>query len=172
MVEVERKFLVNPAGIPLDVWDSIVDSVEVEQHYLSLSPEVRIRKSHNISESLTFYHMCVKSDLTQLARREIEIEITASDFICLVECSIGTVYKIRYRSEISCQFTGEANRLVIAEMDTFMNSLEELDMVEVEFPTEYLASIFKPPAWFGKEVTSDPRYRNKNLAVDGKPDLE
>jgi adenylate cyclase len=44
-----------------------------------------------------------------------------------------------------------------------------LSTVEVEFSSESEAETFRPPAWFGKEVTADPRYRNWALALSGAP---
>ena len=42
-------------------------------------------------------------------------------------------------------------------------------MAEVEFPSEDASQAFDPPSWFGHELTDDPRYRNRALAVDGRP---
>ena len=59
------------------------------------------------------------------------------------------------------------------EIDVYQRSLEGLVVCEVEFPNEDEALSFVPPEFFGKEVTSDKRYKNKNLASTGKiPDLE
>jgi adenylate cyclase len=42
--------------------------------------------------------------------------------------------------------------------------------VEVEFKTEEESDQFVIPNWFGKEVTDDEKYKNKNLAMSGKPE--
>jgi CYTH domain-containing protein len=42
-------------------------------------------------------------------------------------------------------------------------------VAEVEFESEAAADEFEPPDWFGPEVTDDPRYANRALAVDGVP---
>ena len=39
----------------------------------------------------------------------------------------------------------------------------------MEFPSEDASRAFEPPSWFGRELTDDPRYRNRALAVDGRP---
>ena len=57
------------------------------------------------------------------------------------------------------------NAPVPAELDIFKGRLEGLVMVEVEFGSEAEAEAFVPPAWFGVEVTADPRYRNSYLST-------
>ena len=41
---------------------------------------------------------------------------------------------------------------------------EGLRLVEVEFPSVEAADAFVAPAWFGDDVSGDPRYRNSYLA--------
>ena len=55
----------------------------------------------------------------------------------------------------------------VIELDLFEGSLEGLIIAEVEFPTVKASRSFAPPAWFGREVTRDARYKNRNLALDG-----
>ena len=51
-----------------------------------------------------------------------------------------------------------------AELDIFHGAHEGLLLVEVEFPSVEAANAFVPPAWFGDDVSGDPRYRNSYLA--------
>jgi CYTH domain-containing protein len=44
-----------------------------------------------------------------------------------------------------------------------------LDLVSVGFEHEEQARGFEPPAWFGPEVTADPSYRGRSLALAGLP---
>jgi CYTH domain-containing protein len=44
-----------------------------------------------------------------------------------------------------------------------------LDLISVAFKHDTLARKFQPPAWFGPEVTSDPSYRPRALALAGLP---
>jgi CYTH domain-containing protein len=44
-----------------------------------------------------------------------------------------------------------------------------LDLVSVGFEYEEQARAFEPPAWFGAEVTADPTYWNRSLALAGLP---
>ena len=42
-----------------------------------------------------------------------------------------------------------------------------LHLVTMEFASEEEAGAFRPPEWFGPEVTADPRYTNQSLALHG-----
>jgi CYTH domain-containing protein len=44
-----------------------------------------------------------------------------------------------------------------------------LDLIVVEFTREEQARAFEPPTWFGPEVTADPSYQNRSLAIAGLP---
>jgi CYTH domain-containing protein len=54
-----------------------------------------------------------------------------------------------------------------AEVDVYEGDLGGLVTAEVEFPSEEASSAFDPPGWLGREVTGDPRYANRTLAVSG-----
>ena len=62
------------------------------------------------------------------------------------------------------------------ELDIYGGRLFGHAVAEVEFRSEIAgvaeeeAMNFAPPAWFGKEVTEDRRYRNKALAENGFPE--
>jgi CYTH domain-containing protein len=45
----------------------------------------------------------------------------------------------------------------------------ELDVVTVDFEREEQAREFQPPSWFGPEVTTQPGYQNRYLALKGFP---
>ncbi len=45
----------------------------------------------------------------------------------------------------------------------------ELDVVTVDFGREEQAREFRPPSWFGPEVTTQPGYQNRYLALKGLP---
>ena len=51
-----------------------------------------------------------------------------------------------------------------AELDIFHGMHNGLILVEVEFPSVEVADAFVAPAWFGEDVSADPRYRNSYLA--------
>ena len=59
---------------------------------------------------------------------------------------------------------------LVIELDVYAGSLSGLQVAEVEFGDEDAARRFRPPAWFGREVTDDDRFKNRSLAVDGLPE--
>lgn len=152
-MEIERKFLVKE--IPFDIIS--YDSHKTNQGYLpSENPgaERRVRKKGN----KYFYTEKTKGNLS---RDEKEEEITESKFLTFWKATEGKrIEKIRY----NIPYFGK-----IIELDIYTGSLEGLLIAEIEFVSEEDAKKFTVPSWFGREVTYDERYRNRNLAVNGIP---
>jgi adenylate cyclase len=150
-MEIERKFRV--ADVPeLER----ADADEVEQGYLATGAdgEVRLRRIGD-RELLT-----VKLG-SGLAREEAEIELTRDQFETLWPLTEGR--RLRKR-----RHTIAAGDLEI-ELDVFEGPHEGLALAEVEFESEEQARGFRPPPWFGDEVTGDHAYLNESLAVAGAP---
>lgn len=148
MKEIERKFLVDgpvPQGL---------SAQPILQGYLTAatdSVEIRLRREGG-DHSLT-----LKSD-GNLTRDEREIAIGPAEFDTLwpaTQCR--RVEKTRHRGTLP---GGQP-----FELDVFSGDLAPLMLVEMEFPSEEAALAFAPPAWFGKDVTEDRRYKNKALAL-------
>jgi len=57
-----------------------------------------------------------------------------------------------------------------AFLDRFMTP-GPFDLLTVCFETRDEAEAFAPPAWFGPEVTDDPAYRKRSIALQGVPRL-
>lgn len=151
--EIERKFLIN--ALPEAVNTSA--SYQIEQGYAVIAPdgaEVRLRKKDGK------YYVTIKSGSGKI-RKEHETEISAVQFNRLWPATVGKRLK-KTRYEIFHQ-----GRLI--ELDVFQGPLNGLIIAEVEFTTLKESDKFKPPSWFGKEVTSDTRYSNQSLALRGKP---
>ena len=152
--EIERKFLV--ADCPsLDG----LQKEEVRQGYVSGTAdevEVRVRQK---GEGL---FLTVKSGGT-IQRSEYETPITRAQFDTLWPATEGRrVEKTRYTGQLACG--------VVFELDVYSGRLAPLRVVEVEFASLESAEAFVPPAWFGDDVSTDKRYKNKRLAVaDGMP---
>ena len=156
MREIERKFLILslPEGI-----DSHPAS-EIRQGYLAVEGdrEVRVRAR---GERLV---LTVKKKGKGLSREEVDIELDESQFGQLWPLTQGRrVEKTRYVLD-----QGE----FMIELDVFHGELEGLCVAEVEFRSDREAEAFSPPGWFGAEVTANDRFKNKNLALRGRPDLE
>ena len=151
-MEIERKFLLN-GKIDLEE----LEYEDIVQGYVSLEPEVRVRSKGGK------YYRTSKGD-GDMIREEREKEISCTMYNILMENREGGILeKRRY-------YMPYGNYII--EIDVYKRSLEGLIVCEVEFPTEKEAVAFMPPDFLGKDVTSDKRYKNKNLASTGKiPDL-
>ena len=154
--EIERKFLIEPAQLPDDLARHPHEMIQ--QGYLAIThegEEVRVRRKANRS-SLT-----VKGQ-GDLHRSEHEVELTTQQFQRLWPATEGRrLEKTRYQIR-----RGED----LIELDVYHGSLSGLSTAEVEFVSIQASRAFEPPAWFGREVTQDSRYKNRNLAVHGRPE--
>jgi CYTH domain-containing protein len=152
--EIERKYLV--ATLPDNI-DSHPHS-EILQGYLAIDAngsEVRLRrKGDQLFETI--------KSAGGLTRAEYEIELTPVQFQTLWPATEGRrVEKIRY------DITHASGAKI--ELDIYKGDLAGLCTAEVEFASEAESHEFAVPSWFGKEVTADSRYKNKNLALYGLP---
>jgi len=154
MPEIERSFLL--AGEP-----PASRRVEhIDQGYLAIDrdgTEARIRRR------ATRLTLTVKSPDAGRVRVEEELEIDAARFDALWPLTDGRrLEKDRHLIDLPGGLT--------AELDVYGGALAGLRVVEVEFPSEDSAARFEPPGWFGKEITEDQRFRNRELAVRGRPE--
>lgn len=144
-MEIERKYLVDklPEGL-LDNYEG----EEILQGYVKVSPyEIRLRKKGN-----KFW--LTKKNGGGLQREEVEIEISREIFDILWPLTEDKrIEKVRYKIPLG--------NLEI-ELDIYNNRRM---VAEVELPDKDYR--FESPKWFGKEVTYDERYKNKNLAING-----
>ena len=148
--EIERKFLVKrlPAELKRARRYSIL------QGYLASEPggrHVRLRKKGR-SASLTF------KVSRGHAREEREIKLTPKQFAALWPGTIGRRLR-KTRFEIPWK------NLKI-EVDIYRGRNQGLIVAEVEFPDQTSCRKFKPPSWFGREVTGEKRYSNIRLATE------
>jgi adenylate cyclase len=149
-MEIERKWLVTEVPAVLDGCPSRV----IRQGYLALEPggtEVRVRDDDG-RRSLT-----VKS-AGGLSREEVDIPLSDEQFAQLWPLTEGR----RVEKRRICLRLDDG---ALAEVDVFEGALKGLVLAEVEFDSEGAAARFEPPAWMGREVTDDPRYKNRNLAT-------
>jgi adenylate cyclase len=155
--EIERKFLIEQ---PPD-WLEERPASELHQGYVVITrdAEVRVRKA-DCKGLLT-----VKRGRGEV-RREEEIELEAEQFEALWSLTDSArVSKRRYLVPLE-------DAELTAEVDVFQGELEGLVVAEVEFGSEDESAAFKPPAWFGRELTGDERYANASLARVGLPGNE
>lgn len=149
-MEIERKYLVKTLPILPAACKRIT------QQYLAITKdeEVRIRR---VFEGINSEFVLTIKFGTGMTRKEIETKISCKLFEQMFNANKPTINKHRYcihDRNSGCKF----------EVDVYQQQLSGLITVEVEFDTENAANAFKPPDWFGKDVTTDASYKNKNLA--------
>jgi adenylate cyclase len=146
--EIERKFLVK--RLPVEILHS--RHFEIAQGYLANErggKHVRLRKKAKTA-SLTFKAGGASS------REEREIRLGAKQFATLWPATAGRrLHKTRY--EVPWK------NLTI-EIDIYHGRNHGLIVAEVEFPNQASRRKFKPPGWFGREITGEKRYSNVRLA--------
>jgi len=146
-MEIERKYLVPalPAGY------QNYPSHAIEQAYLCTEPVVRIRREDGE------YYLTYKSK-GLLAREEYNLPLTKEAYEHLLAKADGIILaKRRYLIPL------ESDGLTI-ELDVFSGAWEGLVLAEVEFPCLEDAESFRPPEWFGEDVTFSGEYQNSRLS--------
>ena len=146
--EIERKFLIK--RLPVKILRS--RHFPIAQGYLANEPRgrhVRLRKKGKTA-FLTF------KVGRGTSREEREIRLSPAQFAMLWPATRGRrLRKTRY--EIPWK------KLKI-EVDTYHGRNHGLVVAEVEFPNHASRRRFKPPRWFGREITGEKRYSNVRLA--------
>ena len=146
--EIERKFLVKQLPEKLKQRRHY----PIVQGYLASEPggrHVRLRKKGKTT-SLTF------KVGRGAHREEREIKLSPKQFAALWPATMGRrLRKVRY--DIPW-------RNLLIEIDVYRGKHSGLVVAEVEFPNLATCRQFKPPRWFGREVTGQRRYSNVGLA--------
>jgi len=148
LLERERKFLV--AQLP----QLPEHGVALRQGYLAIDGTVSVRVRDAADEGAT---LTLKAGRGAV-RTELEWPLTAEQFAAAWEQTRGRrISKTRYRMH-----SGEH----VIELDVFDDDLGGLVVAEVEFESDAALAAFRPPAWFGTEVTDDETYTNASLAAN------
>jgi len=146
--EIERKFLVKQLPEKL----KRRRHYPIAQGYLASEPggrHVRLRKKGKTA-SLTF------KVGRGAHREEREVKLSPKQFAALWPGTAGRrLRKLRY--EIPW-------RNLMIEIDVYRGKHSGLVVAEVECPDLATCREFKPPRWFGREVTGQKRYSNVRLA--------
>jgi CYTH domain-containing protein len=152
-VEVERKFLL--ADVPETM--RFARREPIRQGYLALDGDTEVRLRLTPKHAV----LTIKAGRGEV-RTEEEVELDRRQGDALWELTEGRrLQKTRRRVR-----AGDA----LVEVDEYGGALDGLVVAEVEFPDEEASRAFRPPSWFGREVTGDRRYANRSLASDGVPD--
>lgn len=144
-MEIERKFLIN--GFPNLPVKSIS---KIEQGYLSIDPEIRIRDREGVLP-----RMAIKGD-GDLSREEIEFDIDHDSYEELKRF-IGKPFITKTYMSF---YLGKDLKVECSLVDE--GTPNEFYYAEIEFKTEEEALAFKPWDFMVKEVTYDSEYKMKN----------
>lgn len=136
--------------LPLEILQS--RHFQIAQGYLASEPggrHVRLRKKRK-TPFLTF------KVGRAAAREEREIRLSPKQFATLWPATSGrrlrkTRYEIPWKN-------------LKIEIDIYHGRNHGLMVAEVEFPSFARCRQFKPPRWFGREITGEKRYSNVRLA--------
>lgn len=147
--EIERKFLVDITKAQVS---NALKKYEITQFYTELGDhyEKRARKQGDK------YLVTIKKG-RGLVREENEHEISKEEYLQMEKKKISSLIE-KERYEIPF---GDAT----IELNIYKGGLKGLAVAEVEFGSEAASRRFKPPEWFGKEVTQDRVYENRTLAA-------
>jgi adenylate cyclase len=146
-VERERKYLLaetppfSDPGVPL------------RQGYLAIDGSVSVRVRESAEEGCT---LTVKAGRGAV-RTELEWPLTLEQFAAAWDQTRDRrIHKTRHRLPLGPH---------TVEIDVFHDDLDGLLLAEVEFESDDTMATFRPPAWFGPEVTDDDAYTNASLSV-------
>ena len=147
-VEIERKFLVKDLR-----WrDSIKSACDYQQGYLpkQTGPTIRVRTAGDVG------YLTIKGPRIGLSRAEYEYEIPLNEAKELLSlyCQKPVIEKTRYLVDYE-GYTWE--------VDEFRGTNEGLMLAEIELASEDETPPL--PEWIGKDVSTDFRYTNLQLAL-------
>jgi adenylate cyclase len=146
--EIERKFLIQT--LPPQILQA--RHFQIAQGYLANETggrHVRLRKKGKTA-FLTF------KTGRSTNREEREVTLSAKQFATLWPATAGRrLHKVRYEVRW---------KNVVIEIDIYRGRNDGLMVAEVEFPDQASCRRFKPPRWFGREVTGEKLYSNVRLA--------
>ena len=152
-MEIERKFLVKDLPENLESYPHS----RLSQSYISRRPVIRLRRIEKETEAE--YVLTVKSGGLSV-RQEFELPLGKEEYDKLFQKVEGRVLqKVRYLIPLENGYT--------AELDCFEGELSGLVLVEVEFPDVKSMKSFKPPCWFGEDVSGSTKYHNSVLSSGG-----
>ncbi len=127
----------------------------MSQSYLSLVPELRIRKYEDLSHGAPDrYDLTIKSEGT-LAREEIIKPLSAEEYEILLRMTDGRAPIVKDHHT----YDYEGHELEFSAVDAQLPG--GFTYAEVEFASVEEARAFTPPAWFGEETTEQRGVRMK-----------
>ena len=148
-MEIERKWRMS-APPPLRERSH----TRIEQSYLCVTPEVRIRRYEDVISGSVRYDLTIKGEGT-LSREEIIKDLSAEEYGALLGLTHGAEPIVKDLRT----YDYEGRTLEFSYVDPQRAS--GFSYAEVEFPSEEEARAFLAPEWFGQESTEDGTFRMK-----------
>lgn len=149
--EIEHKYLVKNSDYKV----LAVEKHHIIQGYLSDAVECTIRV--RIFDDRAYVTIKGKNYGAKRLEYEYEIPINEAREMLNLLCKKPILEKYRYI------VISQGNRW---EVDEFCGKLAGLTLAEIEIPSENY--MYEKPDFIGKDVTSDARYYNSQLAISGK----
>ena len=148
--EIERKFLIK--RLPPNL--KRARNFKIAQGYLVTEPDDRHVRLRKVGKNASLTFKLVRGHV----RDEHEIKLTSKQFAALWPGTKGrrltkTRYEIPWKN-------------FVIEIDVYGGRNKGFVAAEVEFPNRGACRKFKPPDWFGREVTGEKRYSNIHLATE------
>jgi len=145
VIEIERKFLF--AG---EQWPRVERTILIRQGYLASRDNVVCRVRQKDDQ----YFLSVKALIDVTSNFDFEYEIPAVDGDVMLQ-------KLCDRPPLSKRRHHVLHNDMLWEIDQFDGQNAGLVVAEIELPSA--DTVLDLPAWAGREVTDDYRYRNSNL---------
>ena len=168
-LEIERKWLIDPAALPLSL--ERFECHRIEQSYLSFSPQIRLRAIDDTRFVLTVKGKA-SGQKSPLVRDEHEHELTEEAYAKLRGKTEGkTLLKKRYvipeeavSDALPASATSAARSGRFFEIDVYEGEFSGLAVAEMEFASLEEAEAYPTPTWAKADVSADSRYRNVVMA--------
>ena len=148
-MEIERKFIL--ADAPKGFYYCRTENI-LQGYFIKNEHEVRVRNVNNQDYFLT------EKFGDGVMREEYEKAIGREEYVSLMKKVDGRIVQ-KSRTYVPLE-----NGLM-AEVDIYFEKNKGLSTVEVEFESIEQANSFVSPKWFGREITNEAEYKNKNLSL-------
>ena len=152
-MEIERKFLIRSGQFPESLEE--VERADVEQGYLALEPQVRIRKKTTADGDE--FILCIKGK-GSLARTEVETVLTEKQYYELKDMLDRRMITKEYR-----KYRLPSSDLFLEVSIVNKGWPEEFMYAEIEFESVEAANAYRPGLYLREEITYSPDYRMGRL---------
>ena len=155
-IERERRWLCRVVPRELELRSERITDLYVT------GARLRLREARPLSGAPAVLRLSRKGDVDACTRLVTSIYLSETEFALLSTTLPGRcLTKLRHRLP--------REDGVVLMVDEFEGELAGLMLVEAEFNSEERMFAFVPPAFAGREITSDPRFTGAVLAEHGLP---